>query len=287
MFSLTRVVRDLVVNPARAGETRLTAPDRRDRMDGLRGGFQTLARVAMGPLSAVPRAAAELPELLRSLGERGLAIPADRRRTPSAGLALRALAGFVRGDGEIREGYLSLLTATMDCAAASNVHPAFLDLMAQLSGDELRLLASLSSGGPFPVVSLSSRLRHGGATRIELRNFSVLGVRAGCTSPERTPAYLDNLARLGVIEIRATRITDDVRMFAELEDHPTVLEARARIQAQPPVRIGPISEPIVADVQYKSLFLTAFGHQFHRASSFRPEATATSGGGSDLVHSPG
>jgi hypothetical protein len=120
-------------------------------------------------------------------------------------------------------------------------------------------------------------LRHGGAARVELRHFSLLGTRAGCGNAERTPAYLDNLARLGLIEIRPTRITDDVRMFAELEDHPTVLAARARIEEQPPVRIGPISEPIVVDVQYKSLFLTAFGRQFQSACFFRPDAA-------DLVH---
>lgn len=283
MFSLTRVVRDLVVNPGRSTDTRLAASDGSNPASGFRGGLQTLARVALGPLSAVPRTAAQLPDLLRALGERGLAIPADRRCTPNPGMALRALAGFVRGDGAIRDGYLSLLTATMDRAVADSVHPAFLDLLGQLDGDELRLLASLGTPGPFPVLSLASRLRHGGATRIELRHFSLLGVRAGCETPVRTPAYLDNLARLGLIEIRPTRITDDVRMFAELEDHPTVVAARARIEAQPPVRIGPLSEPIVADVQYKSLSLTAFGRQFQIACFFRPDATSPHTDG-DLVH---
>ena len=39
------------------------------------------------------------------------------------------------------------------------------------------------------------------------------------------------------------------------------------------VRIGPISEPIVADVQYKSLSVTAFGQQFRAACFFRPGVT--------------
>jgi hypothetical protein len=280
MFSLTRVVRDLVVSPRPSTETGLANVGGSNAAKVFRGGFQTLARVAFGPISAVPRTAAQLPELLRALGERGLAIPAERRCTPNASLALRALAGFVRGDGAIREGYLSLLTATMDRAVADHVHPAFLDLLGQLGSDELRLLASLQAGGPFPLLSLSSRLRHGGATRVELRHFSLLGIRAGCENSQRTPAYLDNLARLGLIEIRPTRITDDVRMFAELEDHPTVVAARARIEEQPPVRIGPISEPIVADVQYKSLSLTAFGRQFQVAIFFRPDAA-------ELVHASG
>ncbi len=276
MFSLTRTVRDLVARPAHSS----ARPD-------LGAGFLTLARVAFAPIAAVPRTAARLPDLLRTLGERGLAIPPARRRAPSAGLALRALAGFVRGDGAVRDGYLSLLTATMDRAVADDVHPAFIDLLAQLDGDELRLLASLGGDGPFPLLSLSSRLRHGGASRVELRHFSLLGARADCTYPDRAPAYLDNLARLGLIEIRPTRVTDDVRMFQELEDHPTVLAARARIDKQPPVRIGPISEQIVADVQYKSLSVTAFGRQFRGTCFFRPDADLSDNHDGNLIHSPG
>lgn len=291
MLSLTRAVRDLVSSPTQFGRSASAAGSAVTSLAGravqlthgklasvsdlagvgFTAGFRTLARVAVGPLSSVPRTAAQLPELLRALGERGRAIPTERRCSPPPGLSLKALAGFVRADGGVREGYLALLTATMDRAMADSVHPAFLDLLGQLNSDELKLLAGMGDGGPFPLLSLSSRLRHGGATRVALRHFSLLGQRAGCASPHRTPAYLDNLARLGLVEIRPTRITDDVRMFAELEEHPQVVAARARIEEQPPVRIGPISEPIVADVQYKSLFLTAFGRQFRRACFFRPE----------------
>src|SRR5689334_20505856 len=115
MFSLTRVVKDLVVRPAGGA----------GRAGDVGGGLRTLARVALAPLADVPRTAARLPELLRTLGERGLAIPPERRRTPNAALALRALAGFVRSEAEVRDSYLSVLTATMDRAVADAVHPSF------------------------------------------------------------------------------------------------------------------------------------------------------------------
>jgi hypothetical protein len=268
MFSLTRVVKDLVVRPGRGGSG----------TGDVQGGLRTLARVALAPLSQIPMVAARLPELLRTLGERGLAIPPERRRTPNAGLALRALAGFVRGEGEVRDSYLSVLTATMDRAVADAVHPSFIDVLGQLGGDEIRVLGSMEAGASYPVVSLSSRLRHGGASRVELRHFSVLGARAGCTHPDRTPAYLDNLARLGLVELRPTRVTDDVRMFQELEEHPTVTSARTRIEGMAPVQIGPLSETIVADFTYKSLSLTAFGRTFRAACFFRADAVGREGG---------
>jgi hypothetical protein len=262
---LTRVVKDLIVPPAPGGAAR------GDRSAGLR----TLARVALGPVMALPQTARGLPDLLLALGQRGAAIPAARRRAPNAALALKALAGVVRSAGGVRDGYLSLLTATMDRAVADDVHPAFVDLLGQLADDEMRLLATLNGGGPFPLLSLSSRLRHGGASRVELHHFSLLGVRAGCQRPERAPAYLDNLHRLGLVEIRPTRVTDDVRMFQDLEADPTVAAIRARIEAEPAVHLGPISETIVADIQYKSLFVTPFGQQFRAACFFRPELGTT------------
>lgn len=262
MFGLTRVVKDLVISPA-------GRPPPRGR--DLGAGLRTLARVALGPMAAVPRTALRMPDLLLTLGERGGAIPAARRRTPNAALALKALAGVVRSEGEVRDGYLSLLTATMDRSVADAVHPAFVDLLAQVGGDELRLLASLGDVGPYPLLSISSRLRHGGASRVELHHFSLLGERAGCAQADRTPAYLDNLARLGLVDIRPTRVTDDVRMFHELEAHPTVLAISAQIEARPEVRIGPLTESIVADLQYKSLFVSPFGRQFRAACFFRPD----------------
>ena len=264
MFALTRVVKDLIASPGRSSSSSSSSSERG-------AGLRALARVALGPVAALPRTALGLPDLLLTLGQRGAAIPAERRRTPNATLALKALAGVVRSAGHLREGYLSLLTATMDRAVADDVHPAFLDLIGQLSDDEMLLLAALGGPGPYPLVSVSSRLRHGGASRVELHHFSLLGERAGCSRPERTPAYLDNLSRLGLVEIRPTRVTDDVRMFHELESHPQVASVRTRIESQPEVRIGPLSEAIVADVQYKSLFVTPFGQQFRAACFFRPD----------------
>src|SRR3954464_3407914 len=206
MFALTRVVKDLIASPGRSSSSSSSSSSS-ERGAGLRA----LARVALGPVAALPRTALGLPELLLTIGQRGSAIPPARRRTPNATLALKALAGVVRSAGTVRDSYLSLLTATMDRAVADDVHPAFIDLLGQLSDDELLLLATLGGPGPYPLVSVSSRLRHGGASRVELHHFSLLGERAGCARPDRTPAYLDNLNRLGLVEIRPTRITDDVR----------------------------------------------------------------------------
>jgi hypothetical protein len=268
MFGIARVAKALTLHSsAHPARTPRATPDGSP--------LQALARLAWDQVATLPAAAVGVgvgvQDLVRALSERTLAIPAHRRRAPSPLFTFRVMARLVRAEGESREAYLSLLTAAADTASADRVHPAFSDVLGQLDRDELRVLRTLDHEGPFPVVSVSSRLQHGGGSRVELRQFSLLGERASCRHPERTPAYLDNLARLGIVEIRPTRVTDDVRMFGELESHPTVMAARAEIEQRPPVRVGPLSETIVADVNYKSLFLTSFGQQFRDICFHRPD----------------
>lgn len=235
-------------------------------------GVNALAQLAWAQLTALPSAALRLPEVLREVAARTLAIPAHRRRTPPAAFVLRVFARLVRAEVDLRSTYLSLLVAAADRDVSDDVHPAFLEVLGQLGHDELRILAVLDHHEPAPLVSVSARLQHGGGSRVELRNFSLLGWRAGCRVEQRTPAYLDNLARLGLVEIRPTRVTDDVRMFQEVEAHPAVVAARAAIEARPAVRVGPLTEAIVADVHYKSMFLTSFGRQFRDVTFYRPRA---------------
>jgi hypothetical protein len=233
-------------------------------------GLNALAQLAWAQLSALPSAALSLPDVLRAIAARTLAIPAHRRRTPAPSFVLRVFARLLGAEPEMRETYLALLTAAADRATSDDVHPAFLEVANQLSRDELRILAILDPSEAAPVLSVSSRLQHGGGSRVELRNFSLLGWRAGCHAEGRAATYLDNLARLGLVEIRPTRVTDDVRMFQEVEAHPEVVAARAAIEARPPVRVGPLTEAIVADVHYKSMFLTSFGRQFRSIAFYRP-----------------
>jgi len=98
----------------------------------------------------------------------------------------------------------------------------------------------------------------------------LLGEAAGVVHAERMPLYLDNFCRLGLTELRPTRMSEDTRMFTALENHPTVLKLRASIEAQLPVQLGTVTEAIVADVQFISLSVTALGRQFQRICTYQP-----------------
>ena len=260
---VARAIRDLVVRPK---------VDPQGADGDLGGGLQILARLAASPLSFLPQAATRIPLMLRELGERRRAIPARRRLAPDPTLALHALAGCLSADETLRTRYLNLLAASMDRATSRQVHPGFLTVLRQLTPDETRIFSRFEGDGPYPVISVLSRLKHGGNRRTELRHFSLLADDAGCTYPHRGALYLDNLCRLGLTELRPTKLSEDTRMFRPLEAHPEVTSLIARIGGRAPVGDGRNSDPVVAEVQYKYLFVTSFGRQFYEACEYRPEA---------------
>jgi hypothetical protein len=254
----TRVIRDLVVRPAR--ELALSAD--------VGGGLQALAQLALAPLRHVPDVAARVPGTLRDLGERVSAIPGDRRRAPAVAFAAQALAASVRNDATMRERYLNLLAASMDGARADRVHPGFLEVLRQLTPDEVRIISLFQHDGPYPIVSVQSRHRHGAVVSTALRHFSLLGEQASCEHPRRAPLYIDNLCRLGLVELRRVRVSEDTRIFRAVEQHPTVLAAVAQIEAHPPA-LARATDAVVADLHRQALYVTAFGRQFYEACEYR------------------
>jgi hypothetical protein len=268
---VARVIRDLVVRPR-------SDDPMADR--DLGSGLQVLVKLASAPLRSLPETAARLPLMLRELGERRRGIPPARRTMPNPALALGAITGSLTHDDVLRTRYLNLLAASMDRATSDHVHPGFLAVLRQMTPDETRIFSRFEGDGPYPVISIQSHPKHGGARRTELRHFSLLGEEAGCEHPQRAPMYLDNLCRLGLTELRPTRLSEDTRMFKPLESHAEVKTVMAQIAGRPPVsapeqaqksdgRNG--NDPWVADVQYKYLFVTSFGRQFYDACEYRPE----------------
>lgn len=259
---VARVIRDLVVRP------------RSDQMadSDLGSGLQVLVKLASAPLRFLPETAARMPLMLRELGERRRGIPPARRTIPNPAMALGALTGGLTSDDVLRTRYLNLLAASMDRATSGHVHPGFLSVLRQMTPDETRIFSRFEGDGPYPVLTIQSHPKHGGNRRTELRHFSLLGEEAGCEHPQRAPLYLDNLCRLGLTEMRPTRLSEDTRMFKALESHAEVTRLKAEIANRPPVtdaRNG--NDPWVADVQYKYLFVTSFGRQFYDACEYRPE----------------
>lgn len=169
-----------------------------------------------------------------------------------AGPALEALR-FTGHEEVLRELYANLLAASMDVKTVSMAHPSLVEIIKQLTPDEARLLKFFSTAVTLPIISVQAHIvgEPGGFVEV-LTNFSLFGRDAGCEHPHLVPAYLDNLARLGLIQVPDKWYVGE-GAYQELENHPSVVEAKEQIDGQEGRR---------AEIDKKFVEITHLGQQF-------------------------
>ena len=116
-----------------------------------------------------------------------------------------------------------------------------------MAPDEARVLRFLAVEGPQPAVDVRTSRPLGIGSELVAGGLSMIGLQAGVRSLERTPAYLNNLFRLGLIWF--SREPVEVSRYQVVEVQPEVTEAMKRAgRASKTVR--------------RSIHLTPFGEDF-------------------------
>ncbi|HEX4622735.1 MAG TPA: Abi-alpha family protein [Myxococcaceae bacterium] len=156
----------------------------------------------------------------------------------------------------LRSRGAQLLRRSADVHAGDDTHPAYARILTELAPDEARILRFFAREGPQPSVDVRTSRPLNLGTQMVGSGLSMIGVQAGCRRPERVPAYLNNLFRLGLIWFSREPVADSLR-YQVLEVQPDVLEAKKRGGGGRVVR--------------RSIELTAFGADFC-AMCLPPEA---------------
>jgi Abortive infection alpha len=167
-----------------------------------------LAGVAADELRDYARRMREIVDADRAPG--GLAGEASRRCPEEASIS------SLRSRGE------ELLRLSADIDYEEETHPAYGRILSQLAPDEARILRLLALRGPQPAIDVRSGLPLASSLVAPGRNM--IGAEAGCRYPDRVPAYLNNLYRLGLIWFSREPLSDRLR-YQVLEAQPDVLEA--------------------------------------------------------------
>ena len=112
---------------------------------------------ALAPLRGVVWAAEQAEEYVYgALMKRLKGVPPERIGTPKltvAGPAVQALK-FAGAEPVLREMYANLLATAMDRQTAERAHPAFVEIIKQLTPDEARIAAYIPAQPSRPVISL-------------------------------------------------------------------------------------------------------------------------------------
>lgn len=168
--------------------------------------LQTVAKtihIALAPVSALVWGYDQIREFVATtVAMKLISTPAERIQTPEphiVGPALEALR-YTGHQEALRELYANLLATSLDAETASQAHPSFVDMIKSMSPDEARILRLFAIRDSWPIIEVRVAHKDSNGYQILFRSFSFIGREAACGLPQLTATYLDNLARLGLVE---------------------------------------------------------------------------------------
>jgi hypothetical protein len=147
----------------------------------------------------------------------------------------------------------NLVASAMDPKFGSSVLPSHLDVLNQLTSDELALLRVIPPYGFSWVASDLVYILASGQVQIAYRNISPGQFATACATPRNIPQYIDNMIRL--------------RLVYSTEGEGQTEEARKTTARMPFVRSLISRRPAgsKAGIDTRAMRLTDFGEQLRRA----------------------
>lgn len=162
-------------------------------------------------------------------------VPPEDIITPKpnvAGPAMDALR-YAGHEDTLSDMYANLLASAMDRSTAKAAHPAFVEIIKQLTPDEARILSLFTSQGAYPVINLMNVRSDGGGGYEWIVHFCHLGKMCGLDDEGPVPAYLDNFCRLGLMAIPPGLYLTADGVYNELENDPVILRSAKLIEQDP------------------------------------------------------
>lgn len=224
-------------------------------------GLETVAKtllIALAPFKVLVWGYEEIEDFLRTrVAEKLQDTPIERIQSPAAHVAVPLLEAlrYTGNELSLREMYASLLATAMDSAKANNAHPAFVEIIKQLTPDEAKIVGLFASKREFPLIDITQQRLYVESETV-YRHFSLIANEVGLTCPQQLPVYIDNLCRLGLTEIPPKAALYPREVYLPLWKHPFVEEICRRVTTDS-------TEAILID---KCLMVTSFGEQFCTAT---------------------
>jgi len=232
--------------------------------------LQTVAKtvnVALAPISMLVWGYDQINDFVSSkVAERLKNVPPQNIVTPKpnvAGPALESLR-YTGHEPSLSELYANLLAAAMDKETASGAHPAFVEIIKQLTPDEAKLVRLFVFPRAMPLLTVRWDYKNptpekSGGIDV-LVNFSFLGKEAKLEFPHLTQTYIDNLCRLGLADVPAIFEYTGKGIYDHLEGAEEVLKAKSEIENNP---------ELSCSFERKGLRVTELGKQFARVCVLR------------------
>lgn len=214
--------------------------------------------IALAPIKALVWGYEKIENYINQrVSEKLKNVPEENITTPKpevAGPAVEALR-FAGHDENLRELYANLLANAMDKNTIHEAHPGFVEILKNISSDEAILLQAFISKQQYPLLDVRAKTEGKNAGYIVVvSNFSHLDKIVKVERPDLIPSYLDNLCRLGILDIPALTKIIVTDAYKELENDVTLDKIKKQIED--------LNRKV--ELNQKMVKVTNFGNQFVR-----------------------
>lgn len=185
--------------------------------------LQGATRIALAPLSALiwgyDKIAAYLDVAIPEYFARKK-ISKDKIISPDPSIAgpLIDAMRYNSHKKELREMFTNLLGCAMN-SDSNDEHPAFVEIIKQLSSDECRMLSVVRNKDKWPLIRIRVKYRSKRGEFDIAPYFCNICYEAHCEFPDKFPEYLNNLSRLGLVDVLFDRYISDETYYEELRNH--------------------------------------------------------------------
>lgn len=177
------------------------------------------------------------------------AVPPENLTSPRLDIAIPAIEAM-RYSGLKRE-FALLIAATMDTERADDAHPSFIEILKQLTSDEVRMLSFFPDPGqvlPFANIDYTDR---SGRILSSLRYIVPEFLAEACDRRRALGGYIDNLLRLNLVTAPGHLAIDDGRFYRELLAQPFIAAFEATVPSK-----------LKANIDRRVIALSDFGQMF-------------------------
>jgi hypothetical protein len=215
--------------------------------------------VALAPISLVVWGYDQISDFLENkVSEKLENVPEERISTPPphvAGPAVEALK-FTGHDETLQDMFANLIANSIDSKTVLEAHPSFVDIIKNLSPDEGIILKLFASAQNFPLINVKLVINKDRSFNILQRNVSTIGKLSNCKHPQLVSNYLDNLCRLGILEIPSGQRLVGPNVYDQISSDPSIVHLKKQFEGNQTHKI---------DLEQKLIQTTGIGRQFINA----------------------
>ena len=193
-------------------------------------GLQGVTKLALAPISALVWGYDKIADYLDvALPEYFVKkkIAKEKIVSPDPAIAVPVVEAmrYTSHKEELREMFTNLLGASMNSDSIDE-HPAFVNIIKQLTSDECKMISYLFQNDKQPMVKIRIIIDENNGENDLLPYFSDIVYIVGCLYPQKFPEYLDNLHRLGIVEVYYDRFLSNDEYYEKLKGHPKFIHVR-------------------------------------------------------------